>query len=162
MSTLVVVRHAKAEQFGPADHERALTERGLADAAAAGRWLAGQGIAPATALVSTALRTRQTWSQLAQAAGWDLEPWLDSSLYAADPDTVLDLLRALPDEPATVVLVGHNPTMAYLAQLLDDGTSGRLMGEFATSAIAVLSYDGGWADLDAGSCRLADFHLARG
>jgi len=161
MSTLVLVRHAKAEQFGPADHERALTERGLADATAAGEWLAAQGLEPDTALVSTALRTRQTWARLVEAAGWDVEPSFDSTLYAADPETVLDLLRGLPRGSATVIVVGHNPTMAYLAQLLDDGAS-VMAGEFATGAVAVFSYDGDWADIDEGSCRLTAFHVARG
>ena len=39
---LVVVRHAKAEPYGPTDFERELAARGRADAAAAGAWLAAQ------------------------------------------------------------------------------------------------------------------------
>lgn len=161
MSTLVVVRHAKAEQFAPSDHDRPLTTRGLADAAAAGDWLTGQAIVPELVLVSDALRTRQTWVQIAAAAGWDLEPACDSSLYAAGPDTVLDLLRAVPGAPGTVVVVGHNPTMAFLVHLLDDGGSGAMVGEFPTSAVAVFGYDGSWADLDEGMCRLLASHVGR-
>ena len=41
--TLVLVRHAKAEAYGPSDAERALTERGHAEAHEAGRWLAARG-----------------------------------------------------------------------------------------------------------------------
>ena len=38
--TLVLLRHAKAEQVpGKPDHDRELTDRGARDAAAAGTWL---------------------------------------------------------------------------------------------------------------------------
>lgn len=161
VSTLILVRHAKAKQFGPSDHERALSERGWADAAVAGTLLAEQGMCPDLALVSTALRTQQTWEQVARAAGWGLEPCLDNSLYAADADTVLDLLRAVPDDTATVVVVGHNPTMASLAQLLDDGSAEEMVEDFATSALAVFDHEGSWQQIGQGRCRLVTFQVAR-
>src|SRR5688572_15681351 len=40
---LVLMRHAKAEAWGQSDFDRRLTERGRADAEAAGRWLAERG-----------------------------------------------------------------------------------------------------------------------
>ena len=63
--TIIVMRHAKAEQGGPSDFERQLTDRGMADAAAAGTWLAERGVVPDHALVSAAVRTQQTWEALA-------------------------------------------------------------------------------------------------
>src|SRR4051812_25496488 len=59
--TLVLMRHAKAVQSGPSDLERQLTDRGVVDATEAGQWLAGRGIEPHQALVSSAVRTQQTW-----------------------------------------------------------------------------------------------------
>ncbi|GLY22625.1 histidine phosphatase family protein [Micromonospora sp. NBRC 101691] len=60
--TLVLLRHGKAERpEGIADRERALTERGHADAAAAGTWLARHGFLPDVVVCSPARRTRQTW-----------------------------------------------------------------------------------------------------
>jgi phosphohistidine phosphatase len=160
---LVIVRHAKAESFGPTDHERVLTERGVADAAAAGEWLAGREIAPEQAIVSDATRTRQTWDALAGAAGWSLTPWFDTTLYEADSETALDLVRALEDDVATVVVVGHNPTMAYLAQILDVGGSPQLATTgFPTSAVAVFEYDGPWAEIAEGAARLVDVHVVHG
>ena len=41
---LVVMRHAKAEHSASTDHVRALAERGLGDAEAAGRWMRDHGI----------------------------------------------------------------------------------------------------------------------
>jgi len=164
---LVVMRHAKAEQYGPTDFDRPLAERGLLDAAAVGSWLSGAGFEPDHALVSAALRTRQTWSAVADGAGWHVEPDLDRGLYAAGPESALDLVGLIADDVRRLVVIGHNPTMAYLAQLLDDGDgdaglADELAGGFPTSAAAVFSYDGAWADLAPGAARLVGFRVGRG
>lgn len=165
---LVVMRHAKAEQVGPSDHQRELAPRGLADAAESGRWLAREGAMPDHALVSAALRTRQTWQAVAEAAGWSIEASFDEGLYAAEPQTALDVIRSVPTDVTSLVVVGHNPTIAYLAQMLDDGEGDaeavRELSEsdYPTSAAAVfeLAYD--WCDLDVASARLVAFHVGRG
>ena len=166
--TLVVMRHAKAEQAGPTDYERPLAPRGHVDAAAAGEWLRGHGVTPDRAVVSAALRTEETWLHVCQGAGWDLAPQLDRGLYAADLDTALDLLRQLDDDVTTALVLGHNPTMASLAQVLDDGegeheaTHEMTVGTFPTSAVAVLQVDGAWGDLGPGAARLFGYHVGRG
>ncbi len=165
--TLVVMRHAKAEQEGPTDFERELSDRGHRDAADAGAWLAEQGFTPDHALVSAASRTRQTWAALAKGAGWDLEPELDRGLYTAEPATAVDLIGLVDDDVQALVVIGHNPTMAYLAQLLGDGEGdaeleAALLSDFPTSATAVFSYDGAWGDLAEGSARLVGYHVGRG
>ena len=163
---LVVMRHAKAEQDGPTDFDRPLAERGRRDGAAAGAWLAAEGITPDHALVSAALRTLETWEAVASGAGWDLAPELDRGLYAAGPETALDLVRLVDPGVERLMVIGHNPTMAVLAQVLDDGTgdvgvAASMAGDFPTSAVAVFSYDGAWADLDEGTARLDAFHVGR-
>lgn len=160
---LVIVRHAKAEPSAPSDAERPLAARGLTDAADAGRWLDAAGFAPDAALVSSAVRALQTWEQMTEAAGWQVQAQLEPGLYSADPEAALDILRLADDAARTVLVVGHNPTMWTLAQLLDDGegdpeaTTGLLRG-FPTSAVAVLEHDGAWADLGSGTARVVAFH----
>lgn len=161
------MRHAKAEQVGPTDFERALSARGLADGAVAGAWLAGLGVLPDLALVSAARRTVETWAAVADGAAWSLSPTLDEGLYSAGPETALDLLRGLDAAVECVVVVGHNPTMAYLASMLDDGSGDAEAGNalatgFPTSALAVFAYDGAWYDLDPATARLVAVHVARG
>ena len=161
------MRHAKAEQGGRTDFERVLTDRGHADAAEAGAWLAAQGFAPDHALVSAAARTRETWASLADGAGWSLEADYDRGLYSAEPATAMDLISMVDDAVGSLVVIGHNPTMAYLAQLLGDGEGdpaieGELLAGFPTSATAVFAYDGAWADLSEGAARLVGYHVGRG
>jgi phosphohistidine phosphatase len=157
------MRHAKAEPAGETDARRELAQRGWDDAVAAGRWLAGGDVVPDAALVSSARRTTSTWLAVAEGGSFDATATYSDSLYSAGPETALDLVRETSAEVSTLVLVGHNPTMAYLAQLLDDGTgdeaAGRAMAVgFPTCALAVFGVPGPWADLDLASARLLAFH----
>lgn len=166
--TLVLVRHAKAEAAAPSDHERRLTDRGRADAAEAGRWLAGAGVVPDHALVSDAARAVETWEELAAGAGWDPDCETSAGLYAAGPESALDLMRDCPPEVRTLVVVGHNPTIATLAELLDDGEGDEeastelVTGGFPTSAAVVLEVDGDWEDLAEAGATVRAFHVGRG
>ena len=167
VKTLVVMRHAKAEQSGPSDFERQLSDRGIVDATEAGQWLANRGVEPDQALVSAAVRTQQTWEAVNDGGGWDLEGTLEDVLYEAGTESSLDLIRSVDDGIRTLVVVGHNPTMASLAALLDDGEGDEEAGNeitigFPTSAMAVFSYDGDWSDLDEASARLVAYHVGRG
>ncbi len=162
---LVIVRHAKAEQFAPSDIERVLSPRGRADAAALGGWLAGQDITPDMSYVSSAARTRETWAAIAEGADWALEPQIDGALYGTDEDGVLELVQTTDDGINTIIVVGHNPTMAMVAQLLDDGdgtaTGAVEMGTFPTGTAAVFEVAGSWSEVVAGTARLEQFHVAR-
>ena len=161
------MRHAEAENAGPSDRERELTPAGHDAAAAAGRWLAAQGVRPDQALVSAATRAEQTWTELVTAAGWSLEPEVDPGLYAAGPDAALDLVRGLSDDVAALVLVGHNPTIGHLAQLLDDGEADPEVADealrtgYPPCALSVFGLDVTWVDLGAGTARLVGFHVGR-
>lgn len=157
---LIVVRHGKAEAHGTTDHDRELVDRGREDAARLGRWLAEHDWLPDVAVVSSATRTRQTWSALAAAAGSSVQPTIEDGVYNAGPDAVLDVLRALPEQgTATALLLGHNPTVAWLANSLDDGEGDpaelvRILSGFPPASAAVLELDGAWSDLADGGCRL--------
>jgi len=164
---LVVMRHAKAEAVAASDHERRLTRRGVRDAAEAGRWARSAGVLPDHALVSTAARAHETWSTFRAAADLELEAELDAGLYAAGPYSALEALRTAPADATTVMIVGHNPTMAHLVHLLDDGSAdpvafAEISAGFPTSAVAVLDVPGSWAELDLSGARITLFHVGRG
>jgi phosphohistidine phosphatase len=163
---LVVMRHAKAEPGGETDVARELAQRGYDDAVEAGRWLADSGFVPDAALVSAARRAASTWLGVAEGGSFEVEPDYSESLYAAGPETALDLVRETSEDVAALVVIGHNPTMAYLAQLLDDGTgdedAGREMATgFPTSALARFTVPGTWRELDLASARLVGYHVGR-
>ncbi|MDX6299068.1 MAG: phosphohistidine phosphatase [Nocardioidaceae bacterium] len=160
-----MLRHAKAEPFAATDHERRLTDRGRESASEVGRYLRESNLLPDFALVSSAMRTRETWEAVAEAAGaTGTRVSYDDAVFTGSPDVVLEALRGIPAESSTVVFVGHNPTAAYLCHLLDDGegdpsaVSGLLQG-FPPAALAVLDLHVAWADLAAESGRLVGYHV---
>jgi phosphohistidine phosphatase len=164
---LLVMRHAKAEPVAATDHARRLAARGRRDAEEAGRWARAEGVLPDHAFVSTAARAHETWSAFRLGAGLDLDAELDGGLYSAGPDSAMEVLRTAPAAAATVMIVGHNPTVAHLVHLLDDGDAdpgafAALSAGFPTSALAVLEVDGTWAGLDVATARVAAFHVGAG
>jgi phosphohistidine phosphatase len=164
---IAVMRHGKAEPAGRTDFEREVADRGRVDSADTGAWLAEQGFVPDHALVSAARRTIGTWESVAAGGGYDLEPFLSQALYGAGPESALDLVREVPAEAVALLVIGHNPTMASLASLLDDGeaapeVSAEMMTGYPTSAVALFEYDGEWADLSEAGARLVGYHVGRG
>jgi phosphohistidine phosphatase len=160
---LLVMRHGRAEQFAAEDHQRRLTTRGVRDARGAGEWLVDRGLVPTHALVSSALRARDTWVGLVEVTGLGIEPVVDDAVYSAGPENALDLLRATPADAEVVLLIGHNPTAASLAHLLDDGDpepeAFRLMSAgFPPAAVAVLDVHVPWAELEQATARLVGFY----
>ncbi len=166
--TLVLVRHAKAEQApGRPDHDRTLTARGQRDAEAAGAWLHGQGIVAELVICSTAIRTRQTWDHAAKGGAQTEFLEYRRAVYQGGASTVLATVREDAGEVTTVVVIGHAPSVPELASSLCDGQGSQeahqaLADGFPTCGIAVLSYDGEWSDLEHGDAALERFHVARG
>ena len=112
---LVAMRHGKAEPEGAGeDKARALTERGRTDAASVGRQLAENGVHPALALVSSAVRTRQTFDALPPELFHDAKVRQLDELYNADLPVMLSLVA----EGENVMVVGHNPTISSFVAFL--------------------------------------------
>ncbi len=143
--TLVLLRHAKAERpDGLPDADRSLTDRGHADAAAAGAWLLAGGLVPDLVLCSPARRTRQTWHSVAIALGGAGSPTVnyERDLYDGDADAALHLIEAAK-EGRSILLIGHNPTISQLSALLDAEGQADSDG-LRTSGIAVHERPDDW------------------
>lgn len=139
---LILTRHAKSDWADPAldDHDRPLNTRGREAAPVMGAWLADGRIAPGLALVSTALRARQTWEGMAPRLP-GLAPRFDSRIYLAAPETILEILAEAPAE--TILLIGHNPGIGQLAELLCDHPPDHPdFSRFPTAATLVLDFTG--------------------
>jgi phosphohistidine phosphatase len=75
---------------------------------------------------------------------------------------MLKRLQTAGNEFSTVMLVGHNPGIADLANWLcsdgDAAARGALARKFPTGAVAVIDFDAeDWKDVDAETGRLVDF-----
>jgi phosphohistidine phosphatase len=137
MKTLILMRHAKSDwSLSEPDHDRPLNARGIRSARALGEWLRQNGLAPDTALVSDARRTRETFGLLALDTPVHFEP----RLYLAEPETMLDLLRRATGD--TVLMIGHNPGICALAHALaaEEPAHDR-WDDFPTGATLVVRFD---------------------
>jgi phosphohistidine phosphatase len=150
---LLLLRHAKsARPEGVDDYDRPLAERGRKDAAFMGRLMAQEGLVPDLALVSPALRTRETWALARGAFSAGIPERFVASLYDSTPERLVNAIRAAGTEAKTIVLIGHNPEMEETAALLcgdgEVGAMARLDAKFPTAGLAVIDFMAtNWADI---------------
>ena len=160
--TLVILRHAKAANpEGAADRDRPLTERGHADAAAAGVWLNAGDLGPDLVLCSPSRRTKQTWHDVALGLSRAPQVQYDEAIYGGSVRSLLAVVRSADEDAATVLLIGHNPALSQLSVLLDPASDDEGDG-LKTAGIAVHAWDGGWVDCGPGAAPRTDAHTARG
>jgi phosphohistidine phosphatase len=161
---LILLRHAKSAWDNPdiGDFDRPLSKRGRKAAPVMGAYLARTGMVPGLVLASSARRVLETLDLV--IAGWPSKPAVRKlkSLYLAMPREMLRRLQAIGREPDRVMLVGHNPGIADLANwLCAPGNAEQPAGlarKFPTGAIAVLEFDvEDWGEVDAETGRLVDF-----
>jgi len=126
---LLLVRHAQAEPQGTrglADADRPLTADGARRFAASAGAIARVVPKPDVLLTSPLLRARQTAVLL--AAAWrDIEPTPEAALASGSVEAILRALEQYPRR-ATVVLVGHEPTVSALL--------GEVLGVISSDAIS--------------------------
>ena len=157
MRRLLLLRHAKTEADAPSgkDFDRRLDERGQVDALALGAWMAKHPPLPDLVCVSTAVRAQQTWSQLAigiAAARTAPAAHLDE-LYSAGPAELLAVIRAAAvEDPATLMIIGHNPGLHELVLSLVGGGDAdgqkAIADNLPTSGLAVIDFAiADWGDV---------------
>lgn len=156
--TLIILRHAKSDwDQSCSDYDRPLNKRGRRDAPSIGTWLGAQSVQPERVLSSPARRTRETVEAVSTAAG--IAPaaieW-DERIYLASLDQLLTLLGERADDPACIMLVGHNPgledLLLYLARdPIPRGRNGKLL---TTATLARLVVDSDWQHLARGCASL--------
>lgn len=113
-------------------------------------------------LCSTATRTRETLAR----TGIESDIRYEDSLYDSRPGIVVDLVNGVDEDVTTLLVVGHEPTTSSLAFALADPSSDadalmRMTQKYPTSAIAVLTTQLPWAQLELGGATLVDFHVPR-
>ncbi len=136
MKTLLLMRHAKSsfKDGDLPDFERPLSKRGEKDAPRMGKLLKEKDLVPDLILSSTAQRASQTAELVAEKCKYEREIVFVQDFYLGEPEAYMNTLRDLDDDKAeTVLIIGHNPGLESLLQLLTDKVE-----SLPTSAIAHL------------------------
>jgi phosphohistidine phosphatase len=158
MKTLIILRHGKAvDILVSGDKRRELTERGLRDAGAMGRLIGSEVGVPDLIVSSDAKRARQTAEIAGEATGYKGEVIYEPAIYDASVDTLIGVVRSLPDSADYVILVGHNPGFESLsADLVADGTE---PPRLPTSGFAYLQFSAiSWHNIRTGTGTLVAVH----
>lgn len=132
------------------------------DAAVAGRKLADSDITLDLALCSTAIRTRETWKLAVHELAHRPKTVYEERVYEASPGELIAVLNENPDDAQNVVLIGHNPGVQGLAEILAGAAEGDARERmsrrgFPAAAFAVLSFTGSWKSLEPGVATLLDY-----
>ncbi|WP_033920499.1 SixA phosphatase family protein [Sphingomonas sp. 37zxx] len=164
MPSLTLLRHAKSSWNDPVtrDFDRPLNARGQKAARTIGQHLRADHIAFDHVVASPAVRAIETLDQFYTGYGQKLEPVWDRRIYLASAATLLDVLHGLPAQAQQALMVGHNPGLEDLVLLLvaeshDNALRNEVELKYPTAALAVLEWDGGWAEATEGAARLTRF-----
>ena len=161
---LYLLRHAKSSWDDPdmEDLDRPLNKRGRLAARLMADYIARSRLHPALVLVSTAVRTRETWD-IIEPKLEGTSAAIEDSLYEASKGDLLHRLRKVDDHIGSVMLIGHNPGIGRLAESLV-GHNGEpevlehMFGKFSTGALAVIELNiAHWGELEAGTGNLVTY-----
>lgn len=151
---LTLIRHAKSswDSSSVSDFDRPLNERGQRDGPEMARRLAERREYPDRFVASSARRARETALVLAQGVSFpEADIHFERSLYLADTARLLTYVQSLPDRAQNVWMVGHNPDLTDLANLL----AGPHTDNLPTCAVFRMAFDvNAWREVQAGTGRL--------
>jgi phosphohistidine phosphatase len=164
---IYLLRHAKSSWSDPTldDADRPLAGRGRRAAKAMRRYMKIADVRPDLVLCSPAERARETLQSVLSALGGPAIRF-EAELYLVGQGALMDCLRRVPDEAASVMVIGHNPGFHDLARSMsrdgDPDALARLEAKFPTGGLAtlVLQRDH-WKDLEPGACELHSFVVPR-
>ena len=121
--TLYLIRHAKSswDDHDLSDFQRTLNNRGLKDAPPMAKFLKGKNIIPDLIISSPAVRTLSTAEIFADEFNYKKNKIIsDEKIYEATMSELMTAIKGINDEYNTVMLLGHNPGISNIANLIGD------------------------------------------
>lgn len=115
--TLHILRHAKSSwaEADKSDKDRALKAKGISDIVNTARSFAPKVKDLDLIITSSANRAVHTAILFAETIGFPHDRIrIDLMVYKADDREIIEMIKSLPDEYDSVMVVGHNPTLTYL------------------------------------------------
>ena len=153
MKEIFVLRHAKSswDNVNLSDHDRPLADRGIKDAAKLCAFVKKRGHKLDKVLCSTAKRAKETYDLIADGFNYEIDKTnFTDKLYFGDVTDIIRDLRELDESLNSILIVGHNPTLHHLVELLTNEQIDR----FTTCNLAIISYAGKWITLNSHKCSL--------
>ncbi len=148
---LYLLRHAQSveKQQGQADRDRELTAKGVKETFQIGAYLHREKIFPDIIYTSAAFRASTTAQLIADTIKLDLGKIIaDEELFQASVRTFMEFIQQLDDAYSSVLCIGHNPAISYLAEYLSKAE----IGEMPTAGLVILKFSiSNWEDIEEGN-----------
>lgn len=130
VKNLYLIRHGEAEEPNSSkkDIERQLTSKGYQDASKVGLYLKKIKVDPDLVLHSPAVRTTETIYRINEQLGVN-EDYIESveDMYEASTRILLKAICEIPAEMRSAIIVGHNPSITYLAEYITGAEIGHVV-----------------------------------
>lgn len=151
---LYLMRHAQSadKQPGFSDKERDLTPTGIREALLMGGYLLQHKYFPDLILSSTAIRAKTTATHIVDTLklGPDIIQ-LEEELFTASVRTFFAQIHDLDDSLNTVLCIGHNPTLSYLAEYITRAE----IGDMPPAGLVIIQFHHAhWKEVSAGTGEL--------
>ena len=157
MKKLFLLRHARTQdkQPGQKDIERILSAIGLQNATRMGMNFKKKQIQFDIIICSPAERTKTTALLIAEQIKYDTSKiHFNEEIYEASARTLLQVVLQLKDEWNQVLLVGHNPSISYLAEHLTHNE----IGNITPCGVVEIKFDiEQWADISEGTGEMVGY-----
>jgi phosphohistidine phosphatase len=146
MKTLLLMRHAKSswKDTELKDFDRPLTKKGKKCVLKMGRLIADEELVPDRIFCSPAVRALQTSEGFVEASGFKGQVEYTDGYYMAEPNAYVEPLKTLPDDVQRVMLIGHNPGLEALLQMLTARVESLSTGAIAYLVLPIKH----WEELD--------------
>lgn len=138
MKTLIIIRHAKAEQSNGADSQRKLIDKGRRNTAFMAKKLLDEGHKIDKIFSSPSLRTKETTELIAavQQLPESNIKYFDN-LYLGDTLQITEAVNWLQENVQTLAVVGHNPGVTNFT----NDITGSHIEPLPTCGVAIINVD---------------------
>lgn len=154
---LFLLRHAESieKQIRQQDKERDLSTTGVKEAMQIGSWLSKETVTFDFIFTSSAVRTTSTTQLIADILKFDpLKIAALDDLYDASVRTFFEFVTNIDNDHGSVMCVGHNPVISYLAEYLTKAE----IGSMATGGLVSIKFDtNSWKEISEGSGELVNY-----
>ena len=148
---LYLLRHARTLERQPdeKDIDRILTPIGFQNANRMGMLFKNKKAKPDIIISSRAIRTQQTAESIAEHVSYDFNKvHINNEVYEASVRTLLSVINNFKEEWKTVILIGHNPSISYLAEYI----TGEPIGNMSTCGLVSVQFKlDSWSEVSEGN-----------
>tara|TARA_Y100001970_G_C13827064_1_gene647826 strand:- start:144 stop:635 length:492 start_codon:yes stop_codon:yes gene_type:complete len=122
MKSIIIIRHANSNIASPSqsDFERSLNDIGVKDAEIMGDILMDRKTYLDAIISSSANRALSTATIIAKQIQFQGQIYQKRSLYGASVNELLNIISELDNSLNSIAIVGHNPTLHILSEMLSD------------------------------------------